>query len=1772
MLRNLWNRFTRGRKASPRIRMLSHRPLRFGLEPLEQRRLLSVYTNPHVSFPHDNGPLDTDTDANEVSHGMVVSHFGVKLITSDGHAINDGTVGSGDFTVKKAGNTLTEGTDYTYSYDSTNDIVTFTSKLSADNNLFKAASYEISIANNSIQDSNSDYVNGGPFAITIAETNTTFTVAAFPDTQFYVDDSPEVYFKGQTQWTVDNMQATNIVFATQLGDVTNTNAAGEWNAADAAVDNLDTLDPAGAANYGDNTFPYGVSRGNHDDTTEFQNGSNRFGSERYSGREWYLGSSATDLSHAQLFSACGYDFLHISLSYRGTSGDRTNEINWAKGIIDARPDLPVIISTHSYLNVGGSYTTEGSQIFTDLVDIRPQIFMVLCGHMHGAVQKVSFNDANQPVYEILSDYQSLDNGGDGYLRLVKFVPANNQIEISTYSTSSTINNDVKNLVDVKNEFKLDFDFARRLSKQEAPTAKLTTPEDFGSSDLEMNLPNVVGTSTKPSSIVVQLGDYDFSAKTFNGIDDSSVVGATVSMTKDGKALTQGAGSDYTFSYDSANNRITLSSVAANFGRGRYDITLNGGASQIDDTDGLVMPQTTLTVVVDDTIAETTLVSSGGTWKYKDTGVDQHTAWRASGFDDSGWSSGAAELGYGDGGEATTVSYGPDANNKYITTWFRKTFELSSATIAHSLKVELMRDDGAVIYLNGHEILRANMPDVKGILASTVASSAVAGADESTFFSYDIPAERLRYLVDGTNTLAVEIHQNVVTSTDISFDMRLKAKLSQPSYSFDSGTGAMVISGTPYSDKIEIAVTGSPSKVSINGVATTAAPADVHDLTVHSSLGDDTVDLRGVTTGNGFSGLDGHISVYAAGGHDIIWGSPFSELLDVGYSDDEIHGGDGNDTLYGSDGPDLLYGEGGNDLIYAFAGDDVIDGGTGSDTVYAAEGNDYVEGGTGSDADLLYGGDGNDSMNGNGGSDTLYCDAGNDSVDDGTGNDLIYGGSGNDTIESSSDNDTVFGEAGNDLIYGGTGNDQLNGGDGDDIIYGQEGDDQLGPGAGTDYLYGGTGNDTFGLASGYGGSGSKYLYEYTDEGTDHVSLYGLGSGVTFSLAVTAGQSVPGGTIYLNSGSTFENLSGTVYADNLTGNTLANSIDGAGTQGGYTYDTLYGGSGNDVLWSSTHWLNDDNGIIAYGEDGNDTICGTLGYDRLYGGEGDDSIYGYSLADSIEGNNGNDVLYGAYTSEAPWVYDLGDTLLGGAGDDTIYGGPGNDQLGPGAGTDYLYGGTGDDLFDLGSGYGGSGTKYLYEYTDEGTTDHVSLYGLSGGATFDLSSTAGQPVPGSITIYLNNGSTFEYLTGTAYADTLTGNDRDNNINGAGTQGGNTYDTMSGRTGNDVLWTSTSWLNSDNGIIAYGEEGNDSIYGGLGYDRIYGGPDNDFIYGYSWADVIQGDAGNDTIYGCYTSAGPSDGGDTITGGDGNDLIYAGDGADSVQGGNNNDTIYGGAGNDSLYGNDGDDYVEGQEGDDLVDGGAGDDIVLGGAGNDSLYGQAGNDSLASDLGNDYLDGGTGDDTLSPGQDNDTLVGGDGNDCLIAGTGNDSVLAGAGNDSVDGGAGDDTIKGEAGADNIQGGDGNDYILADACDYYAGTGGNDTASGGYGNDTIYGGYGNDSLSGDDGADYLVGDCGGLGGTAYGNDTLNGGEGNDTVYGGSGNDSLLGAGGADYLFGEDGNDTIDGGYGNDVVYAGYGDDLVYLTDGTGGDYADGGAGNDTLYYNNGDSYGNFESTHLV
>ncbi len=161
-----------------------------------------------------------------------------------------------------------------------------------------------------------------------------------------------------------------------------------------------------------------------------------------------------------------------------------------------------------------------------------------------------------------------------------------------------------------------------------------------------------------------------------------------------------------------------------------------------------------------------LIPFASSWKYLDNNTTP-TGWETSGFNDASWASANGVLGYGDG-QVPQLNFGTDANNKYITTYFRKTVNITNLSSYQDFSFNLIRDDGAVVYVNGVEVNRFNMPT--GIITpATLAPLAISGVDETTPVSFTICSS---YFVEGNNVIAVEMHQNAANSSDLSFDLNL----------------------------------------------------------------------------------------------------------------------------------------------------------------------------------------------------------------------------------------------------------------------------------------------------------------------------------------------------------------------------------------------------------------------------------------------------------------------------------------------------------------------------------------------------------------------------------------------------------------------------------------------------------------------------------------------------------------------------------------------------------------------------------------------------------------------------------------------------------------------------------------------------------------------------------------------------------------------------------------------------------------------------------------
>ena len=158
---------------------------------------------------------------------------------------------------------------------------------------------------------------------------------------------------------------------------------------------------------------------------------------------------------------------------------------------------------------------------------------------------------------------------------------------------------------------------------------------------------------------------------------------------------------------------------------------------------------------------------GSSWAYLDDGSDPGPGWQEENFDDSSWKWGPAQLGYGDDGEVTVLD---DSPGSYPTYYFRREFEPEDLRGVTEATLRLLRDDGAIVYLNGVEVLRSNMPD-GSVTHSDFAAATVA--NESDLVVAQIDPSLL--IEDDDNILAVEVHQANANSSDVSFDLELTAE-------------------------------------------------------------------------------------------------------------------------------------------------------------------------------------------------------------------------------------------------------------------------------------------------------------------------------------------------------------------------------------------------------------------------------------------------------------------------------------------------------------------------------------------------------------------------------------------------------------------------------------------------------------------------------------------------------------------------------------------------------------------------------------------------------------------------------------------------------------------------------------------------------------------------------------------------------------------------------------------------------------------------------------
>lgn len=303
-----------------------------------------------------------------------------------------------------------------------------------------------------------------------------FTIAVLPDTQMYCERWPE-HFHSQADWIVANKDRHNIQFVVHLGDITNRNTPPQWEVAQASMKKLDGV------------VPYSLALGNHD----LGPGGNCTTRETYLNEYFPLSVAEKSPTLAGLmderrldnsyhtFSAAGRKFLVLALEF----GPRDEVVAWADAVVANHPDHWVLLTTHAYMyfddtrydwakygvkqkwnphSYGTSKldggTNDAQQLWDKLIVKHKNFFMTLNGHVleDGLGRLSSENPAGGQVHQMLVNYQMKKEGGEGYLRLVEFLPDGKSVQIKAYSPSLD-----HYKTDEQNQFVLELDPACKAS-------------------------------------------------------------------------------------------------------------------------------------------------------------------------------------------------------------------------------------------------------------------------------------------------------------------------------------------------------------------------------------------------------------------------------------------------------------------------------------------------------------------------------------------------------------------------------------------------------------------------------------------------------------------------------------------------------------------------------------------------------------------------------------------------------------------------------------------------------------------------------------------------------------------------------------------------------------------------------------------------------------------------------------------------------------------------------------------------------------------------------------------------------------------------------------------------------------------------------------------------------------------------------------------------------------------------------------------------------------
>lgn len=281
------------------------------------------------------------------------------------------------------------------------------------------------------------------------------TLAVLPDTQYY-SLCKYAHLAHQAEFIAQEQSQRNILAAITLGDLTDSNSEPEWQFFRESVKPIATK------------LPLLLTTGNHDlglygSSDSRSSGLKTYFPEAFASKTGALRAVKDPGSLENAFYSLDTGKVRLGVLML-EFGPRASTVKWADQVLTRFADHRVIIATHAYLYYDGTrydYATrpdqkwspieyrtnvgefgkdpthDGEMLWNALVRKHPGVFLVLSGHVlgQGSGRLTSRGDAGNVVQQVLVNYQVLDEGGLGYLRLVELSPDGKSMHMKTYSPS-----------------------------------------------------------------------------------------------------------------------------------------------------------------------------------------------------------------------------------------------------------------------------------------------------------------------------------------------------------------------------------------------------------------------------------------------------------------------------------------------------------------------------------------------------------------------------------------------------------------------------------------------------------------------------------------------------------------------------------------------------------------------------------------------------------------------------------------------------------------------------------------------------------------------------------------------------------------------------------------------------------------------------------------------------------------------------------------------------------------------------------------------------------------------------------------------------------------------------------------------------------------------------------------------------------------------------------------------------------------------------------------